>query len=94
MGRIRRSFSNEFKAKVALAALKGDKTMAELSSEFGVHANMITRWKSEAREGLAGVFAGSDREEMRGIKEKNEELYKTIGRIQVENEWLRKKLNV
>jgi len=91
---MRRSFSNEFKAKVALAALKGDKTMAELSSEFGVHANMITRWKGEAKEGLAGVFAGSDREEIRDIKQKNEELYKTIGRLQVENEWMRKNLDV
>ncbi len=91
---MRRSFSNEFKAKVALAALKGDKTMAELSSEFGVHANMITRWKGEAKEGLAGVFAGSDREEIREIKAKNEELYKTIGRLQVENEWMRKNLDV
>ncbi len=91
---MRRSFSNEFKAKVALAALKCDKTMAELSSEFGVHANMITRWKGEAKEGLAGVFAGSDREKIREIKEKNEELYKTIGRLQVENEWMRKNLDV
>ena len=94
MGRTRRSFSNELKAKIALAALKGDKTMAELSGEFGVHANMITRWKGEAKDGIAGVFAGSDREEIREIKEKNEELYKTIGKIQVENEWLRKKLDV
>ncbi len=94
MGRIRRSFSSELKAKIALAALKGDKTMAELSGEFGVHANMITRWKSEAKDGLAGVFAGSDREEIREIKEKNEELYKTIGKIQVENEWLKNKLTV
>jgi transposase len=91
---MRRSFSNEFKAKVALAALKGDKTMAELSGEFGVHANMITRWKGEAKEGLAGVFAGSDREEIREIKQKSEELYKTIGRLQVENEWMRKNLDV
>lgn len=91
---MRRSFSSEFKAKVALAALKGDKTMAELSSEFGVHANMITRWKSEAKDGLAGVFAGPDREEIREIKQKNEELYKTIGRLQVENEWMRKNLDV
>ena len=94
MGRTRRSFSNELKAKIALAALKGDKTMAELSGEFGIHANMITRWKSEAKDGLVGVFAGSDREEIREIKEKNEELYKTIGKLQVENEWMRKNLEV
>jgi len=91
---MRKQHSNDFKAKVALAALKGDKTMAELSSEYGIHANMITRWRSEAKEGLPGVFAGSDREEIRNIKSKNEELFTTIGRIQVENDWLRKKLNV
>ena len=91
---MRKHYGNEFKAKVALAALKGDKTMAELSSEHGIHANMITRWVREAKEGLAGVFAGSDREEVREIKAKNEELFTTIGKIQVENEWLRKKLNV
>ena len=91
---MRQHHSNEFKAKVALAALKGDKTLAELSSEFGVHATMITRWKSEAKEGLAGVFAGSDRGAVRELKAKNEELFTTIGRIQVENDWLRKKLDV
>jgi len=91
---MRKSYGNDFKAKVALAALKGDKTMAELSSQYDVHANLITRWVREAKEGLAGVFAGSDREEIRQYKDKAEELYKTIGRIQVENDWLRKKLNV
>ena len=91
---MRKRYGNDFKAKVALAALRGDKTMAELSSEHGVHANMITRWVREAKDGLAGVFAGSDREEVRELKEKNESLLTTIGRIQVENDWLRKKLDV
>lgn len=91
---MRKSYGNDFKAKVALEALKGEKTMSELSSQYGVHAALITRWRNTAKEGMAGVFAGSDREEVREIKEKNEELYKTIGRIQVENDWLRKKLNV
>ena len=91
---MRKRFGNDFKAKVVLAALKSDKTMAELSGEFGVHANMITRWVREAKEGMTRVFAGSDREDVRELKTKNEELYTTIGRIQVENEWLRKKLGV
>ena len=91
---MRKNHSKEFKAKVALAALKGDKTMAELSSEFGVHAAMITRWRNEAKEGLAGVFGKSDRKEVRDYKEKIEDLYKTIGRIQVENDWMRKNLQV
>ena len=91
---IRKHYGNDFKAKVVLAALRNDKTMAELSSEFGIHANMITRWVREAKEGMTKVFAGSDRDEVRSLKTKNEELYTTIGRIQVENEWLRKKLGV
>jgi len=91
---MRKHYGNDFKAKVVLAALRNDKTMAELSSEFGVHANMITRWAREAKEGMTKVFAGSDRDEVRSLKTKNEELYTTIGRIQVENEWLRKKLGV
>ena len=91
---MRRTFDNDFKARVALAALKGDKTVAELSSQYEVHANLITRWVREAKEGLPAVFAGSDREEIRDIKAKNEELFTTIGKIQVENEWLRKKLKV
>ena len=91
---MRTKRSKEFKAKVALAALKGDKTMAELASEFGVHAAQITKWRNEAKEGLAGIFGKSDRKEVREYKEKIEELYKTIGRIQVENEWMRKNLQV
>ncbi len=91
---MRKHHSSAFKAKVALAALKGDKTMAELSSEYEVHAAMITRWRNEAKEGLSGVFGKTERKEVREYKGKVEDLYKTIGRIQVENEWLRKKLDV
>ena len=91
---MRKSHSSEFKAKVALAALRGDKTIAELSSQYEVHGNMITRWVRDAREGLAGVFAGDEQERIKELKDKNETLLTTIGRIQVENDWLRKKLNV
>ena len=91
---MRKTYSSEFKAKVTLAALRGDKTIAELSSQYEVHGNMINRWVREAKEGLAGVFAGDNRESIRDLKDKNESLLTTIGRIQVENDWLRKKLNV
>ena len=91
---MRKSYTSEFKAKVALAGLRGDKTMAELSSEYGVHSTMINRWMKEAKDGLAGVFAGDERERVKELKDKNESLLTTIGRIQVENDWLRKKLNV
>jgi transposase len=91
---MRKRHSSEFKAKVALAALRGDKTVAELSSQYEVHANMITRWVREAKDGLAGVFSGDSLERVKELKDKNEELYTKIGRIEVENDWLRKKLNV
>lgn len=91
---MKRVHGNDFKAKVALAALRSEKTLAELSSEFEVHATQITRWSKEAKDGLASVFAGSDKETVKDLKKKNEELFTTIGRIQVENEWLRKKLKV
>ena len=87
----RHKFSQEFKAKVALTAIKGDKTTAELSSLFGVHGNVINRWAKEAKERLSLVFADN------GAKDKDkealvEELYKRIGQLNVENEWLKKKL--
>jgi transposase-like protein len=91
---MRKRHSSEFKAKVALAAFRGDKTIAELSSQYEVHANMITRWVREAKDGLAGVFSGDSLERVKELKDKNEELYTKIGRIEVENDWLRKKLNV
>ena len=90
MGR-RRKFSNEFKAKVALAAIKGDRTMAELSSEYGVHGNMINRWKKDVLEQSPALFGnnnGTDPDKDQLI----ENLYKQIGKLSVHNEWLKKKL--
>ena len=54
--RTRRNHTAAFKAKVALAAIKGEKTLAELSQQFDVHANQITTWKAQLLEGAAGVF--------------------------------------
>lgn len=90
---MRKKFPNDFKAKVALAALKGDKTMAELASEFQVHASQINTWKAQLKERAADVFAGSAGVAAGEYKDKIEELYSDIGRIQVENNWLKKKLN-
>ena len=91
---IRKQFTNEFKAKVAMAALKGDKTMGELASEFGVHSTQVSSWRNELKDRAAEVFNGSAGTSAREYKEQIEELYKDIGRIQVENNWLKKKLHV
>ena len=84
-------FSQEFKAKVALAAIRGDKTTAELSSLFGIHGNLINRWAKEAKERLSLVFA-DNRAKKQDKENLIEELYKRIGQLNVENEWLKKKL--
>jgi transposase-like protein len=92
MGKTHKQFSREFKAKVALEAIRGLKTSAELSSEYGVHVTQIGKWKNELREGIPKLFSGkADRVE----KDKDQlidQLYKQIGKLQMENDWLKKKL--
>ena len=93
---MRKKFPDEFKAKVALAALKGDKTMAELASEFEVHPSQINTWKSVMKERAADLFSSSagGAKKLKEQKATIEDLYSDIGRIQVENNWLKKKLNI
>ncbi len=76
---IRKQFSNEFKAKVTLEALKGQKTIAEISSEFGVHASQINAWRNTLEERLAGVFGGDENKELQAKDALIERLYKNIG---------------
>ena len=57
--RTRRTHSPAFKVKVAIAAIKGDRTLSELAKQFDVHANQITAWKAQLLEGAAGIFGGS-----------------------------------
>lgn len=92
MSRMRKQFSKEFKAKVALEAIKGLKTSAEISSEYSVHPSQIAQWKKELREGLADVFKGKKSAEEKDKDLLIEELYKNIGQLQVEIGWLKKKL--
>ena len=89
----RRKFGKEFKAKVALAALKGDKTTAELSSLYGMHGSLITKWAKQAREQLSEVFVDNHKKKQDNNK-LIEELYKRIGQLNVECEWFKKKLGL
>ena len=59
MKRTRRNHGAEFKAKVALAACKGDKTLAELAEQFGIHPTQVTEWKQQLQERAADVFGGT-----------------------------------
>jgi transposase-like protein len=88
MGRKR--YSKEFKARVALDAVKGQKTASELASEYGVHPNQISSWKKQLLESAADAFSrGKDREAESHETEK-ERLYQQIGKLQVEVDWLKK----
>jgi transposase-like protein len=87
MKRKRRNHSAAFKAKVALAALKGDKTLAELAEQFEVHVNQITQWKSLLQERASDVFAtAAERSESSGPDVK--ELHAKIGQLAMENDFL------
>lgn len=93
---MRKKFPDEFKAKVALAALRGDKTMAELAAEYEVHVSQVNMWKAVVKDRLAELFSSPSggAEKMKDQKELIEDLYKNVGRMQVENDWLKKKLNL
>jgi transposase-like protein len=86
-----RNHEAAFKAKVALEAVRGEKTMAQLSSQYRVHPNQIRQWKKRLLEELPGVFS---RKRERGEKDKEElveDLYRQIGQLKVELDWLKKK---
>lgn len=87
MRRPRRNHAAAFKAKVALAAIKGDKTLAELAEQFDVHANQITQWKSELLQRAVEVFAtAAEKGAESGPSMK--ELHAKIGKLAMENDFL------
>ena len=87
----RRNHAAAFKAKVALAAAKGDKTIAELASEYEVHPNQITQGKKQLLESLPEIFSRRRRNEQHEQEELTAELYQQIGQLKVELDWLKKK---
>ena len=89
-----RQFSDEFKAKVALEALKGQKTVAELAVEYQVHPSQINLWRNMLKERMAGAFKGSDTKALREKDETIEQLQKIIGQMKLEHDWLKKKLHL
>jgi transposase-like protein len=90
----RKIFSGEFKAKVALEAIRGLKTVNEIAQDFGVHPTQVGQWKKELQDQAAGLF-----EVKRGVRPVDqsacpERLYSEIGRLKMELDWLKKKSGI
>jgi transposase len=90
----RQRFSAAFKAKVALAAVQGDRTTSQLATAFGVHATQIGLWKKQLVEGAVAAFANERPSAETDYEAREAELYRQIGQLQVELNWLKKKAAV
>ncbi len=91
---MKKRFSAQFKSKVALSALKNEMTIAELSSKYEVHRVQITNWRKEVIEQISSVFQGKQSRHDKDQEKLVDELYRQIGQLKVENDWLKKKLEV
>ena len=92
MGKIRKSYTPDYKANVALKAIQEKHTLEELSSKYQISSTQIVRWKKEATNNLSILF---ERKKDQQLKEKEEiirDLYEQIGKLKMEYEWLKKKL--
>jgi transposase len=86
----RQSYSKEFKARVALDALKGQKTVGEIASEYKIHPNQISQWKKKALEGMTESFVRGKNNEVEELESERDRLYQKVGQLQVEVDWLKK----
>src|SRR5207248_10777295 len=87
----RKQHTAAFKAQVALAALKGDKTVNELASQYGVHPTLIHTWKKQLLAGADQVFGNGRQPAAADAEAEKAELFEQIGRLKMEREWLKKK---
>lgn len=90
MSKKRRKFSPEFKARVALDAMSGEHTIAELASKYSVHPNQISTWKKQAKEGMVASFSGKAQNDQQVNEAQIKELHAKIGQLTIENDFLQK----
>jgi putative transposase len=88
---MRRQHDAAFKAKVAFEAAKGEKTLTQIASEYSVHPNQIRQWRRKLMEKLPDLFSDRRKREEKNRDELEDELYRQIGQLKVELEWLKKK---
>jgi transposase-like protein len=87
----KKRFTSDFKSKVAIEALKGHKTTAELASEFEVHPTQINLWKKQLLDGSKQLFSCKHDKDMESVIQERDRLYMQIGQLAVELDWLKKK---
>jgi len=92
VGKRRKTHSPQFKAKVALAAIQNDETVAQLASRFGIHPTMVSVWKRQMLEGAVDIFDKSHKSRKQA-EARTDELYRQIGQLKVENDFLARKLS-
>lgn len=91
---MRKIFSPQFKAKVALEALKGEKTTNEIASAHAVHPTQINEWKKLVTDSLALLFSDKRTKEGKTAEQKIDELHRIIGKRETEIEWMKKNLHI
>lgn len=87
----RKQYDSQFKVMVALEALKNEKTIAQIASDYGVHPNQVGKWKKQLLEALPQVFTNRQSGTEKANEKLIDELYRQIGQLKVELDWLKKK---
>ena len=87
----RKTFPSKFKAKVAIEALKGHRTVNQIATEFEVHPSQVNTWKKQLLEESSDIFSKGRKQQAENVEEERDKLYSQIGRLKVEVDWLKKK---
>jgi transposase len=90
---MKKKHGSKSKARVALEAIKGEKTITEMASEYGIHPNLVGQWKQRVMENLPDIFEKKDKEKNRETEQILDDLYREIGVMKIENGFLKKKLD-
>ena len=91
---MKKVFTPQQKAAVAMEAIKGDKTISQIASTYEVHPTQVQQWKKTVQENISGIFGDKRRKEGKSERELIDELYRTIGQRDIELAWLKKKFSI